>query len=133
MSTGTEWFSVADAKRSTAKHRRGHVRLGNDFTACGHPIGYKLNSVVVERLAECQQCQVQAAEKAAASLVGPTKTLRDEFAMAAPVDFTQALAIFRSRYPQSVDDTMSQALLAVWATARYEYADAMLAARASKP
>lgn len=56
-------------------------------------------------------------------------TLRDYFADSAPIDYRVALDCWGAYNPISIDDTTRASFFAMWATLRYEWADAMLAAR----
>lgn len=59
--------------------------------------------------------------------------LRDDMAMNAPVTFFQALSIWGDPSVNLHDDRTRAAFYAVWAGLRYEYADAMLEARKTRP
>ena len=56
-------------------------------------------------------------------------TLRDYFADNAPIDYRAALDCWGADTPLSKDDATRASFFAVWAMLRYEWADAMLAAR----
>lgn len=55
--------------------------------------------------------------------------LRDKLAMAAPITFEVALRVWGDSDVNLSDDTTRAMFFAVWALARYEYADAMLEER----
>lgn len=56
-------------------------------------------------------------------------TLRDYFAAKAPVDFGVAVAVWGENRLALDEDRTRAVFLTVWAMIRYEWADAMLAAR----
>lgn len=59
--------------------------------------------------------------------------LRDDMAMNAPITFEQALRIWGDDSVDLFSDPTRATFYAVWASLRYEYADAMLEARKARP
>lgn len=57
-------------------------------------------------------------------------TLRDHFAVKAPIDFNVVCRAWGGDDPNLLEDKTRAAFFAVWALLRYEWADAMLAERA---
>jgi hypothetical protein len=58
-----------------------------------------------------------------------TPTLRDEFALHAPIDFNAALRLWGDADADLVNDANRVTFMMLWAMHRYDYADAMLAQR----
>lgn len=110
----TLWVTAADAKRVGRKHRAGHMRLGRDYTACGHKIGHVLGPDEAAGIPECQAC-VGALVVENENQGPEPRTLRDDFAMAAMDKVSWILG-----------DLDSGAKVA------YEIADAMMKARQEK-
>ena len=56
------YYYAADAKKSRRLHDRGHPRLGDAFTACGHPLGAEVKDPPRGMLKHlrCGTCENQA-------------------------------------------------------------------------
>jgi len=108
---GDEWLSVCtDAKGiiSTPFELREKVREFQDSLAL-RPLVTRKEPVKSEREVDSD--------------------LRDDFAINAPIDFDLALSVWGDRSVNFNDDSTRNCFNAVWASLRYEWADAMLEAR----
>lgn len=59
-------------------------------------------------------------------------TLRDYFAARAPVEYGMVCSTFGETSPNLNNEATRAAIMSVWAFLRYEYADAMMAERATE-
>lgn len=135
-------YYAGDAVGSVLPHLRGHPKLGEDFTRCGHPLGRRVSDTVAVGRPVCRGCTAsgvkkdhmprlrQHAENMVAIIQGrepfdlsQRRTLRDEFAMQSIVGITGYLDADIAFQEKSCHEIARRA---------YAVADAMLEARKEK-